>query len=100
MALVTLQAAKDHLRIRTFDRDADLQLKVDQASAIVLDYLKAGAVAGWSDGTVAVPGHVEAATLLVVGHLNEHLGDDMKADEALWLAVGRLLMRMRDPALA
>jgi hypothetical protein len=47
MALMTLRQAKGHLRIPldAFDSDADVQLKVDQASAIILDYLKARPIA-------------------------------------------------------
>lgn len=40
MALVTLAQAKKHLRIDTVDHDVDIALKVDQASAIILRYLK------------------------------------------------------------
>jgi hypothetical protein len=98
--LVTLQQAKDHLRINHNNRDADIFEKVEQASDIVLTYLDERAVAGWSDGTVAVPGNVRAATLLVVGHLNRHLGDEMENDERLWESVKRLLVAFRDPALA
>jgi hypothetical protein len=52
----------------------------------------------WSDQTV--PGQVKAATLLLLGHLHENRGNDMKADQALWECIGRLLARSRDPALA
>lgn len=169
MALVSLLQAKTHLRIEDDDHNADVALKLDQASAIILDYLKArtntiasisvanptvittetphslatgaavvilgttttptvngtqtatvtgattltvpvnvtigqSTVAGtvarttWTD--VTVPGQVQAATLLMLGRLYEHRGDDEKADADLWEAIGRLLMRSRDPALA
>ena len=39
-ALVTLDQAKKHLGITTFDRDADIAMKSDQASWIILDFLK------------------------------------------------------------
>lgn len=41
MALVTLAIAKDHLRISPddHDHDADINLKVEQASGIIVDYL-------------------------------------------------------------
>jgi hypothetical protein len=108
MALVTLNAAKIHLHIplTTTDRDTDVQAIADRAGAIILDYLKSRAVAEWTVetplpvGGIAVPGPVAAATLLMVGHLDEHRGDDMKADADLWLAIERLLVRFRDPALA
>lgn len=38
--LVTLEEAKQHLRLSGDDSDADVGLRVQQASAIVLDYLK------------------------------------------------------------
>lgn len=42
-ALVTIQVAKHHLRITDDDHDADIDLKVQQASHIVIDYLKSRA---------------------------------------------------------
>jgi hypothetical protein len=39
-ALVSMEQAKDHLRITSDDHNADIQLKVELASAIILDYLK------------------------------------------------------------
>lgn len=109
-ALVTLAQAKAHLRIDTIDGDpddVDLQLKIDQASAIVIDYLSTRADPNWSvadplpTGGIVVPGNVSAAVLLVLAHLYEHRGDDMATvDEALWLAVTRLLVRFKDAALA
>jgi hypothetical protein len=102
MTLISLDEAKEHLHIpsSTTDRDSDVQDKVEQASAIILDYLDTRAVAGWSDGTVVVPKPVQAATKLMLGHLDEHRGDDMSADAKLWEAIERLLMRFRDLALA
>src|SRR4051812_6869347 len=38
--LVTLAQAKTHLRITDTDHDTEVQLKLDQAEAIILDYLK------------------------------------------------------------
>ncbi len=100
MALVTLARAKAHLRIVSNDEDEDVYAKVAAASAIVIEYLKSRAVAGWSDGTIAVPGQVEAATLVLLTHLYENRGDDLKADRDAWEAIERLLIRSRDPALA
>lgn len=172
-SLVTLQAAKAHLKITTTDRDADLTMKCAQASAIILDYLKGRAhevsttatittssvanptvittalphgfstgqsvfIAGHLDAvptvngywtiaaaagssftipvdvttagsggtvsqvwsTVTVPGPVQASVLLMLTHLVEHPGDDLTSDAVTWEAIGRLLMRARDPALA
>ncbi len=99
MALVTLARAKSQLNIVSNENDEHIYAKVATASAIVLEYLKSRAVAGWSDGTVAVPGQVEEATLLLLTHLYENRGDDMKADRDAWDAIERLLKRSRDPAL-
>lgn len=169
-ALVTMQQAKDHLYVTTSDHDADIDRKIQEASDIVIDYLKfRGGVwttidtssvddptvittdeaHGWTNsqivridghvdsvppldgthvianvtassftipmavteagtgGTVTadwttanVPKRVQSAVLLMLSHLYEHRGDDLKTDEDLWLAIERLLMRSRDPALA
>lgn len=42
-ALVTLEVAKSHLRVTSEAEDDDIDRKVEQASAIILDYLKARA---------------------------------------------------------
>lgn len=169
-ALVTLEAAKGHLRVTDAASDDDLQRKIDAASGIIIDYLKSRAnivativsssvasptlittedahgmsngdtvtiadhedstpdlngsyvltyvssatftipvavtVAGtggtatvaWTESTV--PAHVQMAVLLMLTHLHENRGDDMKSDEALWAAIRRLLERNRDPAYA
>jgi hypothetical protein len=100
MALVSLQAAKAHLRIPDDDtaHDADIELKRQAASDIIVDYLKAQADPLWDEDTA--PGRVQSAVLLMLGNLYENRGEDMKADDATWQAVQRLLMRSRDPALA
>lgn len=170
MGLITLDQAKAHLHVTDDDSNGDIQIKAEQASAIVLDYLKMGrttaiasvsvanptvvtttlphsltsgetsTIAGTTTtptingarlitvtgpstftvpvavtvgqstaaGTVArpvwtestVPGPVQSAVLLMLGHLYEHRGDELASDENLWLAISRLLMRLRDPALA
>lgn len=51
----------------------------------------------WTEGTV--PGPVLAAVLHMLAHLYEHR-DDMAADVNVWEAIGRVLGRLRDPALA
>jgi hypothetical protein len=169
-ALVTLEVAKAQLRPSSDYEDEDIERKIDQASGIILDYLKGrankpatvvsssvasptvitttaahgyitgetAAIAGhvgstpdlngafvvtvlssttysipvavtgagtggtsiveWSDETAPEP--VRTAVLLMVAHLYENRGDDMKADDALWACIERLLMRSRDPAFA
>jgi hypothetical protein len=105
--LVTLVQAKDHLRITTLEGDAgdaDIQLKLDQAEALILG--RCGSTTHWR--TIAatwtaetVPPSITAAILVLLTHLFEHRGDDMdQVDEALWLAVDRLVALHRDPVLA
>ena len=100
--LVTLTTAKSHLRITTpalDPGDVDIQLKLDQAEAIILRYLKAQADATWVSPATA-PGNVTAAILLQLTSLWEHRGDDQTQDEKTWMAIERLLIGIRDPALA
>ena len=100
--LVTLVTAKAHLRITLPPGDpvdADVQLKLDQAEAIILDYLAERADPGWVSPETA-PKDVTAAILLMLGRLYEHRGDLEEADADLWLAIERLLMRRRNAAIA
>lgn len=69
------------------DADEVIVSKIEQASAIVLDYLKV------EEEPDPVPKFVEAATLLVVEALFD--GGDPLSD-----VVVRLLHRYRDPAFA
>lgn len=169
--ILTLAEAKHHLRITTADQDADVWAKTQEASAIVVAYLKGrqfavasltssggvatvttrtlhglatndvvvvrgsddpeyngeftatvtgtttftfsvtGTPAGTATGTIWVraaiawtdvtaPLKVKSAAKLMLTHLWENRGDDMKDDERLWQAVKNLLVDMRDPALA
>lgn len=98
MALITLAQAKRHLYVDDDAHNTDILLKVDQASAIILNYLKSQADPTWTDATV--PGPVQAATLLMLTHLYEERGDNMASNAALWEAVANLCRRFRDPALA
>ena len=103
--LLSLAQAKAQLRIAEDDhsRDDEVYEKVEEASAIILDYLNTTAhwiaiTATWTEDTV--PWHVRAAVKLMLTHLNEHAGDDMSTDENLWHAIRRLLERSRDPVVA
>ena len=121
-ALVTLQAAKDHLRLSMPLGDPDepdLQAKLDAADALVRDYVAqrrcdpdgtwAATVASWdvtATPPVPPPPHVLNATLIVLGDLWRYRGDDL-ANEApprelgeLPRAAMALLYRLRDPAVA
>jgi hypothetical protein len=104
-ALVTLAAAKAHLRIDTPDGDPGdvaLQTKLDQASALVLDRCNATAwfraiTPTWTVETV--PAGVQAAIDTMVTHLWEHRGDDMAPDADVWAAVDRQIGANRGPVL-
>ncbi len=108
--LVTLERAKEHLRVTGSESDDDILGKISQASDFVLNYLKiADLVADSSPPTSPavtdiwppygiVPGEVEAATLLVLGELYEKR--EAADADVLSQAVRDLLHRRRDPALA
>ncbi len=105
-ALVTMGHVKDHLRITTDQEDLDLELKITQASAIVLGYIDRpdvdwrATIDGWTYATV--PAAVQAAVLLQVGDLYQFRGDetDKRDRDDLAPGVARLLQRYRDPVLA
>lgn len=98
--LVAFEVAKRHLRITDNDHDAEIQSKLEIASAEIVNYLKAQADPAW-DATTA-PLDIQGATLKRLGAIYEHRGDDgSSADEDKnWDEIGRILMRRRDPALA
>jgi hypothetical protein len=126
MALITLAQAQRHLRLEVTidhgspagspppdDSEMDLELKMAQAEAIVLDYLaRPTEMASWSSDPVplspytTVPAVVQAAILIVLGDLWRFRGDDpegvMPKREHGFLTpqVTSLLQRYRDPALA
>ena len=99
VALVTLNAAKEHLRLDDADQDEEVEARIGDASDIIVDYLKRPNH-GWTDQTV--PGQVRAAVLLVLGSLwvNRDAVGDAADQDPISPAVVSLLRRMRDPALA
>lgn len=100
-ALVAFDTAKTHLRVTDDDHDAEIQTKLDHASAVIVDYLGDRADPLWDD--TSTPLHVQAAVLYLLGCVYEHRGDDLApdaVDEEAWAAVARLLARSRTPALA
>ena len=103
--LVTLKQTKEHLRVTHVADDDDTLGKIEQASAIVLDYLKLDAIPdGWDAGTGDSPGRktvpfvVQAAVLLIVGELFKNR--EASAADLLSKTVTDLLVRWRDPAFA
>jgi Phage gp6-like head-tail connector protein len=107
MAYATLAIAKAHLRVTDTAHDTDIQLKLDQAEAIITNYIVAGRTRrddtsvpaeGTAEGSI-----IQSAILELVTGLYEHRGDDFginQPDEELWNAIRRKLARLRDPALA
>lgn len=102
--LVTLADAKMHLRITDSAHDTDVQLKLTQAQATILDYLAERVDDTWTE--ITVPPLVVAGILMYLTHLYEHRGDDMgstasggTADADVWEALRRLLARLRDQAV-
>lgn len=123
--LVTLEEARNHLRIDSDDDDPDLSLKVLAASAAVQNYLKKpwaiyeyefdtnGDVIEDSDGRpllaldsdgVPIPRYeVKAACLLMLGYLFKDRDNDERHEyETGYLPrpVTALLYALRDPAMA
>ena len=96
--LVALDVAKVHLRLPATDttHDADLELKLQQASDAILSYLKGGADPTWAPDTV--PAVVQASILFYLELLFDHTQHNN--DAAVWEAIGRLLVRYRDPGLS
>jgi hypothetical protein len=102
-ALVPFEQAKSHLHVTDAVHDAEIQAKLAQASAIIVDYLKGDVAPTWDETTAPLP--VQAAVLYMLALLYEHRGDDLEAgagdyDVGTWDAIDRLLKRFRDPALA
>jgi hypothetical protein len=109
MALfVTLEAAKDHLRVTDDASNADIELKLDQAEGIILQ--RCNSTAWWRAITPTwtadtVPPAIQSAILLLLTHLYEHRGDDSGSSfrtpaTAVWDAVDRLISPNSDPVLA
>lgn len=101
MSLVSLDEARDHLRIDTTDGDSDLQLKVDAASESVLSYLKL------QTEPDPVPAVVKAATLQLLGEMYKNREAEQDGAVPTQFGYGylprpviALLYPLRDPSLA
>jgi len=106
MALITIDQAKMQLRITDDAADSDIAMKSEQATAIVLDYLKnPDAAQQWESGSPGSPGGgsplddqaltiVQAAILMVLERLW------MREETILTDGVKALLHRLRDPSYA
>ena len=105
--LITLAIAKTHLRITDTDHDADVQLKLDQAEAAVLDYLKPARTGelrtDWPWNTATLPAPVQAAMLVLLRYLYDaERGDEASAEKpsTVWEVISNLVIRYRDQAIA
>lgn len=106
--LVTMDQAKNHLRITSVQFDADISDKLAAATAIIIDYLTRRD-ATWNATMDAwtvddVPKSIQAAVLVQLGELWRKRGDEVQIEQqepgALSPVVMALLQRYRDPALA
>lgn len=113
MSLVKLAEAKQRQKLPAdvTDNDADLQRILDEAEAIVLDYVSqrrddndawAAIVDAWTAETV--PLQVRSAILIQFGELYRFRGDDEQEPRPdygmLNTRVTALLHRLRDPAIS
>jgi Phage gp6-like head-tail connector protein len=104
--LVTLEMAKQQLRITDALHDDVVAWKLAQAEDVILRYLKPMRTDEprpeypW---TIAnVPPAVQDAILLYLVHLERNRGDALEdgQDEELWRAIDRRTAQLRDKALA
>jgi len=104
MRLVPLCVAREHLRPPGEIDDARIYRLIDEASAIVLDYLKLPDDAYHdSAGTLVeadMPPAVRSATLLVLGALYDNADGQNPDKQPLSDAVKALLHSRRVPTLA
>jgi hypothetical protein len=106
MPLITYAAAVRHLNqggvLDSSPEDADLVLKIAQASAIVSLYLKRPGE--WDIESIADDDPefalLQAAVFKVLGNLYRFRGDDMESPAPISPDVKLLLDPLRDPALA
>jgi len=103
--LVTLDMAKQQLRVTDTLQDAVIAWKLAQAEDVVLRYLKPDRTDEvrpdypWTIDTV--PPAVQDAILLYLSHLDRNRGDAVDGqDEQVWLAIERRTAQLRDKALA
>lgn len=108
LEFVTLEQAKARTGITDSDRDDDLTMMLEEAHALVLDYIDRSADTEWHEAILAwtsetVPKPVRAAILRQFADLNRFRGDDDndKADGLdLSPRVKQLLRLYRDPVVA
>jgi hypothetical protein len=104
MGIVTLAAAKRHLRPPGTIDDVRIEEIIEQATVIVLRYIKAPLTSyQTSDGEpieALVPPDVKAACLLVIGALYDNADGQDATKQPLSESVKALLHALRVPTLA
>jgi hypothetical protein len=104
--LVTLEMAKQQLRITDTLQDDVVAWKLAQAEDVIIRYLKPQRTDEdrpdypWTAATV--PPAVQDAILLYLTHLDRNRGDTLEdgQDAEVWLAIDRRTAQLRDKALA
>jgi hypothetical protein len=105
-SLVSIEAAKRHLRVTTTHEDDDILLKLELASEEILGYLRGNTAIdelvmdAWAEGSIDIPAPVIVAVLLRLTYLYEHRGDDPRRDEECWTSIEMVLRRLRTPAVS
>lgn len=115
MPLVTLEQLKGHLKITHADEDRDLELKLQQATSLVLHYLKRTDLGSplETDTSLIEPSElttveraiVQAAIMKVAANFDRFRGDEAEGDnpstqEFLTSDIRGILSMLRDPAIA
>lgn len=97
--ILTLQDAKDQLKITDDDHDRQVQAALDNAEGIIATYLKTKWDPTWTRDTL--PGPVNQAIKFMLTHVYENPGDNLgDRDDRVWAAVWHVLDQMRKPAYA
>ena len=94
---LTLDEAKQELRITDTAHDADVQAKLDEAEAAIIGYLAAQFDAAWTAETV--PKEVRIAIKLKLNELYDYGRGDPTKNAATAEAIRRTLTPLRDQAL-
>ena len=94
--LVDLRTAKEWLRVTHDDEDLMIQRLADQATSLVIDFIKRPDH-GWTAATV--PRHVQAAVFHVLKRLYDDPAGELDGGP-LPQHIKELIWRDRDPALA
>lgn len=99
-SLATLEQAKAHLGIplALTDNDTDVALKLSQASDKIMAYLDVRGDDSWTSDTV--PGDVQSAVLILLTHLYENRGQDMRGNAEVWESIKDLCMQKRYMTIA